>query len=63
MVHVSENGTEAAAATLLEVVPFSAEFSPPPHIRFNRPFLLMIIDKITHDILFMGKIVNPAKED
>ncbi|XP_030337365.1 alpha-1-antitrypsin-like [Strigops habroptila] len=63
VVDVSENGTEAAAVTLIEVVPLSAEFPPPPHIRFNRPFLMMIIDKITHGILFMGKIVNPAKED
>ncbi|XP_010010307.1 PREDICTED: alpha-1-antitrypsin-like [Nestor notabilis] len=63
MVDVSENGTEAAAVTLIEMVPLSAEFPPPPHIRFNRPFLMMIIDKITHSILFMGKIVNPAKED
>lgn len=63
-VDVSENGTEAAAVTVIELVPLSAEFPPPPHIRFNRPFLMMIIDKTTHSIPFMGKIVNPAaKED
>ncbi|NXT25606.1 A1AT antiproteinase, partial [Syrrhaptes paradoxus] len=60
MVDVSENGTEAAAVTVIEVVPMSAEFPPPPRIRFNRPFLIMIVDKTTHGILFMGKIVNPA---
>ncbi|NWU66442.1 A1AT antiproteinase, partial [Pterocles burchelli] len=60
MVDVSENGTEAAAVTVIEVVPMSAEFPPPPRIRFNRPFLMMIVDKTTHSILFMGKIVNPA---
>ncbi|KFV05956.1 Alpha-1-antitrypsin, partial [Pterocles gutturalis] len=59
MVDVSENGTEAAAVTVIEVVPMSAEFPPPPRIRFNRPFLMMIVDKTTHSILFMGKIVNP----
>ncbi|KFQ70390.1 Alpha-1-antiproteinase, partial [Phaethon lepturus] len=58
-VDVSENGTEAAAVTMIELVPLTAEFPPPPHIRFNRPFLMMIIDKTTHGILFMGKIVNP----
>ncbi|KAM9239409.1 LOW QUALITY PROTEIN: alpha-1-antitrypsin-like [Leptosomus discolor] len=64
MVDVSENGTEAAALTVIEMVPLSAQFPPPPHIRFNRPFLMMIADKTTHSILFMGKIVNPtAKED
>ncbi|XP_074004678.1 alpha-1-antitrypsin-like [Numenius arquata] len=64
VVDVSENGTEAAAATLMEVVAMSAPFPSPPHIRFNRPFLMIIVDKTTHSILFMGKIVNPAaKED
>ncbi|KAF1526401.1 UNVERIFIED_CONTAM: Alpha-1-antiproteinase 2, partial [Eudyptes pachyrhynchus] len=60
MVDVSENGTEAAAVTVIEVVPLSAQFPPPPHIRFNRPFLMMIVDKTTYGILFIGKIVNPA---
>ncbi|NXU53820.1 A1AT protein, partial [Turnix velox] len=59
-VDVSENGTEAAAATVMEMVPLSAEFPPPPRIKFNRPFLLMIHDKKTESILFMGKVVNPA---
>ncbi|NXV90279.1 A1AT2 antiproteinase, partial [Calonectris borealis] len=60
VVDVSENGTEAAAVTVIEIIPMSAEFPPPPHIRFNRPFLMIIVDKTTHSILFMGKIVNPA---
>ncbi|NWW48354.1 A1AT2 antiproteinase, partial [Pedionomus torquatus] len=60
MVDVSENGTEAAALTLLEIMPMHSQFPPPPYIKFNRPFLMIIIDKTTHSILFMGKIVNPA---
>ncbi|NXX12911.1 A1AT protein, partial [Podargus strigoides] len=60
MVDVSENGTEAAAVTVIEMVRMSAEIPPPPHIRFNRPFLMMILDKTTHNILFIGKILNPA---
>ncbi|XP_052639022.1 alpha-1-antitrypsin-like [Harpia harpyja] len=64
MVDVSENGTEAAGVTMIELTLLSAGFPPPPHIRFNRPFLMMIVDKTSHGILFMGKIVNPAaKED
>ncbi|KFQ99428.1 Alpha-1-antiproteinase 2, partial [Nipponia nippon] len=59
MVDVSENGTEAAAVTMIELVPLSAPFPLPPHIKFNRPFLMIIVDKTTHGILFMGKIVNP----
>ncbi|KFV53125.1 Alpha-1-antiproteinase, partial [Gavia stellata] len=58
-VDVSENGTEAAAVTVIEVSLLSALFPLPPHIRFNRPFLMMVFDKTTHSILFMGKIVNP----
>ncbi|KFP17425.1 hypothetical protein Z169_04208, partial [Egretta garzetta] len=59
VVDVSENGTEAAAVTVVELVLLSAAYPLPPHIRFNRPFLMMIVDKTTHSILFMGKIVNP----
>ncbi|NXI49108.1 A1AT2 antiproteinase, partial [Chloroceryle aenea] len=58
-VDVSENGTEAAASTVMDIVPMSLEIPPPPHIKFNRPFLMIIVDKNFHDILFMGKIVNP----
>ncbi|KFV16739.1 hypothetical protein N340_13303, partial [Tauraco erythrolophus] len=61
VVDVRENGTEAAAATVVELMLMSAgPASPPPlHIKFNRSFLMMIIDKTTLNILFMGKIVNP----
>ncbi|NWY91223.1 A1AT protein, partial [Loxia curvirostra] len=59
-VDVRENGTEAAAVTMLGAVPNSAQFPPPPHITFNRPFLMMIIDKTTDGLLFLGKIVNPT---
>ncbi|NXQ33379.1 A1AT antiproteinase, partial [Alaudala cheleensis] len=58
-VDVRENGTEAAAVTVIEMVPMSLPFPPPPHITFNRPFLMMIIDKTTDGVLFLGKIANP----
>ncbi|NXU70863.1 A1AF antiproteinase, partial [Oreotrochilus melanogaster] len=57
VVKVDETGTEAAAATGMEIVPMSV----PVTIKFNRPFLMMITMKET--ILFMGKIVNPLKKD
>ncbi|NXI15659.1 A1AT protein, partial [Irena cyanogastra] len=59
-VDVRENGTEAAAVTKLELVPLRALFPAPPHLTFNRPFLMMIIDKTTDGLLFLGKIVNPT---
>lgn len=61
---VRENGTEAAAVTMMEISPLLLPFPPPPHITFSRPFLMMVIDKTTDGLLFLGKIVNPtAKED
>ncbi|NXP46201.1 A1AT2 antiproteinase, partial [Heliornis fulica] len=60
MVDVSENGTEAAAVTALEMVPLSAQFPPLAYIKFNKPFLMIINDKTSHSTLFMGKIVNPT---
>lgn len=61
---VRENGTEAAAVTLAEKTPLCLQLPPPPHITFNRAFVMMIIDKTTDGLLFLGKIVNPAaKED
>ncbi|NXA91256.1 A1AT protein, partial [Melanocharis versteri] len=59
-VDVRENGTEAAAVTMMEITPLFLPFPPPPHITFNKPFLMMVIDKTTDGLLFLGKIVNPT---
>ncbi|NXA59381.1 A1AT protein, partial [Mohoua ochrocephala] len=59
-VDVRENGTEAAAVTMMEIAPLLLPFPPPPHITFNRPFLMLVIDKATDGLLFLGKIVNPT---
>ncbi|XP_034783267.2 alpha-1-antitrypsin homolog [Acipenser ruthenus] len=53
---VDEKGTEAGAATFIEVMPMSI----PPVVKFNRPFILLIVEKTTKSILFMGKIMNPS---
>ncbi|NXO18830.1 A1AT protein, partial [Oriolus oriolus] len=57
-VHVAENGTEAAAASMVEIT-LRQSMIPPPRITFNKPFLMMLIDKTTDGLLFLGKIVNP----
>ncbi|NWZ36084.1 A1AT2 antiproteinase, partial [Brachypodius atriceps] len=59
-VDVRENGTEAAAVTVIEITPLRLVLPPPPRITFNRAFVMMIIDKTTDGVLFLGKIVNPA---
>ncbi|NXA11255.1 A1AT protein, partial [Sapayoa aenigma] len=58
LLKIHENGTEAAAVTGMDFLPHSV----PPVIKFNRPFLLLIVDHYTQSILFMGKIVNPTEK-
>ena len=55
-VEVNEEGTEAAAVTIWEGVPVSAE--PPPRLTFraDRPFIFVIRENSTGAILFMGKM-------
>ena len=59
-VQVDEKGTEAAAAT--GVMVYAASISPPPKVfRANHPFLCLIRAKESGEILFMGRIANPAE--
>ncbi|XP_009879903.1 PREDICTED: alpha-1-antitrypsin-like [Charadrius vociferus] len=58
LLKIHENGTEAAAVTSTDFLPHSV----PPVVKFNRPFLLFIVDQYTQSILFMGKIVNPTEK-
>ena len=53
-VEVSEEGTEAAAATVVTVVE-----SAPPGIRADRPFLFFIRERLSGTILFAGKVASP----
>ncbi len=55
-IEVDEEGTEAAAATAVEV---SLE-SMPMTLEFNKPFLFIIEEPETETILFMGQLVDPS---
>ena len=54
-VDVQEEGTEAAAATSVEIIVTSL----PPSFTVNRPFVFVIRDNATGAIHFIGKIMEP----
>ena len=62
-VDVTEEGTEAAAATAVSMLAGSAyrEPKPKPVFRADRPFLFFILDKRTGAILFMGRVAEPKQ--
>lgn len=59
-IEVDEKGTEAAAATIVEVVLTSAP-SGPMRYRVDKPFLFFIQEAHSGAILFMGKVSNPSQ--
>lgn len=59
-VEVNEEGTEAAAATGVQVGTTSAP-AEPTIVRFDRPFAYAIRENKTGQILFLGIMRNPAK--
>ncbi|APR84611.1 Serine protease inhibitor (serpin family) [Minicystis rosea] len=57
-VDVDESGTEAAAATA--VIGGDTAYNPdPPSIKLDHPFLVVIRDKPTGTILFLGRVADP----
>lgn len=54
---VDEAGATAAAATGIGITLLSFRYIP--ELKFNRPFMVIITERTTEDMLFMGKIVNP----
>jgi serpin B len=57
MVDVNEEGTEAAAVTVVLMKPASAE--PPNIFRADHPFLFLIRDMKTGSVLFIGRVMDP----
>lgn len=60
-VEVSEEGTEAAAATSVEMV-YNGGESSGFSLRVDRPFMFAIRENHSQTILFIGKIVEPTLE-
>jgi serpin B len=58
-VAVDEEGTEAAAATA--VVGRDVSLTVPVVLTFDRPFLFVIYDEPTGQILFMGRLSQPSE--
>lgn len=56
-VEVNEEGTEAAAATVVEM-----QYGIPPAFIGNKPFFFVIRDDRSGAILFMGKLADPATD-
>jgi serine protease inhibitor len=59
---VDEEGTEAAAATVVEMIETSVPGTTHPTIYLNRPFIFAIRENHSGTILFLGKIVDPVWE-
>lgn len=52
---VDETGTVAAAATVVTM----QKVSDPIPLRIDQPFILIIVDKKSHAIAFVGRIIDP----
>jgi serine protease inhibitor len=60
VVDVNEDGTEAAASTILTVSD-GIEPDPPQTFRADHPFLFLIRNMNSNGILFMGRVIDPTK--
>jgi serpin B len=61
-IRVDEQGTEAAAATMLGVLAAGVEMEEEEPLPFvvDRPFIFCIRDLETYAILFLGRVTDPS---
>jgi len=60
-VGVDEKGTEAAAATAVIIPPSNLAIMPTNIFKADHPFMFVIQEKDTGNILFLGRVVDPTK--
>jgi serpin B len=63
-IEVNENGTEAAAATVVIACDMAVPPGAEPEYKVfnaNHPFIFIITDDVTDNILFIGKLEDPSK--
>uniref|UniRef100_A0A8D2CKS2 Serpin family A member 12 n=1 Tax=Sciurus vulgaris TaxID=55149 RepID=A0A8D2CKS2_SCIVU len=53
---MDEKGTQGAAGSGAQTLPMET----PQNVRINRPFMMMVYEKFTPSMIFLGKITNPA---
>ncbi|KAM4832310.1 serpin A12 [Urocitellus parryii] len=53
---MDEKGTEGAAGSGAQTLPMET----PQNVKLNRPFMMMIYEKLTPSMIFLAKIVNPS---
>jgi len=62
-IEVNEEGTEAAAVTVVEIIETSAGGETFISFRVNQPFLFAIKEKYTNTIIFIGRVMEPVDEE
>ena len=62
-VEVNEEGTEAAAVTMVEISLTSTGGETFIPFYVNKPFIFAIKEKYTNSIIFIGKVMEPVYED
>ena len=59
---VNEQGTRAAAATVVAMAGSALETEPPVDMTVNRPYILLVYDAETNSILFAAVVSDPSIE-
>jgi hypothetical protein len=60
-VQVDEKGTEAAAVTALVLNESLEILTASPEVMFDRPFLFLVVDDASGNLLFLGAVKDPSK--